>query len=101
VRGTPDQVAEMMKPYGGAIDAWEVGAGLDAYELFDRKVGGCRSPTGNLYWRGFRGDVNNGHEASHAKVRLPHPILVPTAAEPLATKLYRSLWCRVTAQDSE
>ncbi len=26
MRGTPDQAAEMMKPYAGAIEAWEVGA---------------------------------------------------------------------------
>ena len=26
MRGPPELAAEMMKPYGGAIDAWEVGA---------------------------------------------------------------------------
>ena len=26
MRGTPDQAAAMMKPYAGAIEAWEVGA---------------------------------------------------------------------------
>jgi putative SOS response-associated peptidase YedK len=26
MRGTPDQAAELMKPYAGAIEAWEVGA---------------------------------------------------------------------------
>jgi putative SOS response-associated peptidase YedK len=26
MRGTPDQAAQMMKPYGGEIEAWEVGA---------------------------------------------------------------------------
>ena len=26
MRGTPDQAAALMKPYGGAIEAWEVGA---------------------------------------------------------------------------
>ena len=26
MRGTPDQAAEMMKPYTGVIEAWEVGA---------------------------------------------------------------------------
>jgi putative SOS response-associated peptidase YedK len=25
-RGTPDQAAALIKPYAGAIDAWEVGA---------------------------------------------------------------------------
>jgi putative SOS response-associated peptidase YedK len=26
MRGTPDQAAALMKPYGGAIEAWEVRA---------------------------------------------------------------------------
>jgi putative SOS response-associated peptidase YedK len=26
MRGTPDQAAMLMKPYAGAIEAWEVGA---------------------------------------------------------------------------
>jgi putative SOS response-associated peptidase YedK len=26
MRGPPEIAAEMMKPYGGAIEAWEVGA---------------------------------------------------------------------------
>lgn len=26
MRGTPDQAAALMKPYAGAIEAWEVGA---------------------------------------------------------------------------
>jgi len=26
MRGTPDQAAEMMKPYAGEIEAWEIGA---------------------------------------------------------------------------
>jgi len=28
MRGTPDQAAALMKPYLGAIDAWEVGAAV-------------------------------------------------------------------------
>jgi putative SOS response-associated peptidase YedK len=26
MRGTPDQAADLMKPYAGEIEAWEVGA---------------------------------------------------------------------------
>jgi putative SOS response-associated peptidase YedK len=41
MRGTPDQAAEMMKPYAGAIEAWEVGAEVgnvrnNRPELMDR-----------------------------------------------------------------
>jgi putative SOS response-associated peptidase YedK len=41
MRGTPDYAAEMMKPYGGAIEAWEVGAEVgnvknNRPELMDR-----------------------------------------------------------------
>jgi putative SOS response-associated peptidase YedK len=28
MRGTPDQAVEMMKPYAGAIERWEVGAAV-------------------------------------------------------------------------
>jgi putative SOS response-associated peptidase YedK len=41
MRGTPDQAAALMKPYAGAIDAWEVGAEVgnvrnNRPELMDR-----------------------------------------------------------------
>ena len=41
MRGTPDQAAELMKPYAGAIEAWEVGAAVgnvknNAPELMER-----------------------------------------------------------------
>jgi putative SOS response-associated peptidase YedK len=28
MRGTPDQTAEMMKPYAGEIEAWKIGAAV-------------------------------------------------------------------------
>jgi hypothetical protein len=39
--GTPDYAAELMKPYGGAMEAWEIGA----------EVGNVRT-TGRSYWSG-------------------------------------------------
>jgi putative SOS response-associated peptidase YedK len=41
MRGTPDQAAALMKPYAGAIEAWEVGPAVgnvknNAPELMDR-----------------------------------------------------------------
>ena len=41
MRGPPELAAEMMKPYGGAIEAWEVGAEVgnvknNRPELMDR-----------------------------------------------------------------
>ena len=43
MRGPPELVAEMMKPYGGAIDIWEVGKPVgnvrkNTPELLDRVV---------------------------------------------------------------
>jgi putative SOS response-associated peptidase YedK len=46
IRGTPDQAAEMMKPYAGVIEAWEVGAAVgnvrnnrpELIDLFDGTV---------------------------------------------------------------
>jgi putative SOS response-associated peptidase YedK len=48
MRGPPEQAAELMKPYGGAIDVWEVGAAVgnvrnNQPELLER-VGGCSNP---------------------------------------------------------
>jgi putative SOS response-associated peptidase YedK len=31
MRGTSDQAAEMMKPYAGEIEAWEVGAAVGTF----------------------------------------------------------------------
>ena len=34
MRGTPDQAADMMKPYAGEIEAWEVGAKIGIVKNF-------------------------------------------------------------------
>jgi len=58
-RGTPDRAAALMKPYAGAIDAWEVGAEVgnvknNRPELMERTAHGGQPVEHNCNKRGRR-----------------------------------------------
>jgi hypothetical protein len=74
MRGTPDQAAQLMKPYAGAIEAWEVGAEVgnvrnNRPELIERVgllqwlecISGCIDQLRLAHWLGDKGRLLQLH----------------------------------------